>query len=172
MTKTRVLVIFGFLLIFLVGWKIYAQNIEMKREIDLKERATQNQLTQPSLSPTPTIIEIDTRDPDWQQQLIKVMPDYCKFNDCSTPMPKATAREKPPTVDPNEKTHCYVEKNGSFEMTVKECQDLHDANPFGFQVKAYTNCLDGKNYAIGDSGSPESRKQACSDLMGIVEKDQ
>lgn len=115
----------------------------------------------PTPSPTSDIIEIDTRDPDWQQQLEKVMPKTT---------PSSTAKEKTTTVDPNEKTYCYVEKNGSFEMTVKECQDLHDSNPREFQIKAYINCVDGKIPAVGDSGTQDSRKQKCSDLMGIVEK--
>lgn len=180
MTKTRVLVILGFLLIFLTGWNIYAQNTEMKREIYLKNQSAQKQLVEPTPlpSPTPDIIEIDTRDPEDLKKIDDFFSEYCKTNDCATPKPsiQATpipiAREKITIADPNEKGLCYVEKNGSFEMTTKECMELSNADQMGFRIKAYTNCLDGKNPEVGDSGSPESRKQKCSDLMGIVEKDQ
>lgn len=117
----------------------------------------------------PTITNLDTRDPNFQDNFDEFFSDYCKTHDCSSPSPKPNFTKTPVKVADNEKTFCLVEKNGTFEMTVKECQELHDSNPKDFQIKAYTNCVDGKNPNIGDDGSQESRKQECSDLMGIVE---
>ena len=84
-----------------------------------------------------------------------------------TPKPITAPIQK---INLNEKNTCWVEKNGSFEMTLKECKELYDRDPFNFSVKAYQNCLAGKNPSVGDVGSPEDRKERCSNLTGIEEK--
>lgn len=82
------------------------------------------------------------------------------------PTPSPAVRK----INLDEKSTCWVEKDGSFVMTARECQEIHDKDPFEFQVKAYQNCLAGKNPELGDSGTPESRKEKCSNLTGITEK--
>ena len=69
--------------------------------------------------------------------------------------------------DPESMGNCYVEKDGTFWMTTRECMELHDKNPEDFRMKAYQNCLGGKNPNIGDEGTQDERKQQCADMFGI-----
>lgn len=71
-----------------------------------------------------------------------------------------------PAVDPNLKSTCYVDKDGSFEMTAEECLALNKSNPDEFRWKAFKYCLDGKNPEIGDDGTKESREEPCMKMFG------
>lgn len=185
--KWWVIIVLSLLCFFFTGGTVYVRQYAYQYEAELSAlkatcyldgwKNSQNTQLTPPPSATPEIIEIDTRNQNDIDRLGAYFDEYCKNNPCSTqlPSPLPTTKTTPATtktqraISDDEKTYCLVEKNGSFEMTVKECMEMHDKNPFEFQVTAYKNCVDGKNRTIGDSGTPESRKQSCSDLIGIVE---
>ena len=120
-----------------------------------------------STTPSPKINELDTRDPNFQDNFDSFFTEYCKNNPCPSPNPTLapTQNEQSKKTNDNEKTYCYVDKNGSFEMTVRDCQELHDADPEGFFDKAVRYCLDGKNYQVGDGGTREQREAECKKLF-------
>jgi len=166
-----VAVVIALLVFFAIASLINAQNrlLREQQTAPLTPTPTSRPLPTKTPEPTTTITEFDARDPDFQKNLDAYFIEYCKNNPCNSPSPKPTDNTQSKKIDLNEKSYCYVEKNGSFEMTAKECQELHDKNPREFQIQAYINCVDGKIPAVGDSGTQDSRKQKCSDLMGIVE---
>lgn len=112
----------------------------------------------PQPSSTPEILEIDTRRADDLKKLESFMEDYCKRNSCASPSPKPKQK-----VDAG---YCFVEKNGSFWMTGKECQELHDADPHKFVMDAFENCLQGKNKTIG-TGTREELEKPCMELLAL-----
>lgn len=130
------------------------------------------QVVVPTVLPTPSVVvtssptemTIEEADKMFVEKYGKGLLQETKI-ESKTPTP-----QQPKKVNLDEKTTCWVDKNGTLEMTVRECQELHDANPFQFQVKAYQLCLAGKNPIVGDSGQQSDRKQKCSDLTGITEK--
>lgn len=65
------------------------------------------------------------------------------------------------TSNPDQKITCYVAKDGNFQMTSQQCNELGKNNSWWFIETAYNNCLDGHNPEIGNSGSRESRTSAC-----------
>ncbi len=130
-------------------------------------------ITQPKPSPTPINQSIDNR-MTWDEADAYLEEKYGQGFFDATPSAKpitSVSKTQPRKIDLDEKSTCWVDKNGSFEMTARECQELHDSNPFQFQVKSYQYCLEGKNPQVGDVGSSESRKEKCSDLTGITEKE-
>jgi hypothetical protein len=91
------------------------------------------------------VIEFDAREPNVQDKLDAYFNEYCKNNPCTSPSPTPVSIQKPQPIDPDEEIgFCYVEKNGSFEMTTKECLELSNADSDYFRRKAYENCKEGK----------------------------
>lgn len=101
----------------------------------------------PLPSPTPKILDIDSRNPDDMKKLDTFFDEYCKNNPCTSPSstPSTTKKIQPANVVPDDEVgFCYVEKNGSFEMTTKDCMELSKSDPDYFRSKAYENCKEGK----------------------------
>lgn len=138
---------------------------ELKPQCNLegwKDAASSQPAQTTTPSATPEILEIDTRNPDDMKQLDAFFDDYCKNNPCTSPSPSPAPTKKPqPTSLPNpddEIGFCYVEKNGSFKMTTRECMELNKADPDYFRRKGYENCKAGKLPLSTDR---------CSELFGL-----
>lgn len=158
--KWWVIIVLSLLCFFFTGGMVYARQFATQYEKELRELKPQCNLegwkdavsSQPTLAATPSatlkILEIDTRNPDDLKKFDDLMADYCKNNPCASPSPTPAPTKKPqPTNPPNpddEVGFCYVEKNGTFEMTTRECMELNNADPDYFGRKAYENCKAGK----------------------------
>ncbi len=158
--KWWVIIVLSLLCFFFTGGLVYARQFAHQYENELRDFKPQCNLdgwkdspsSQPAPtatpSPTPEILEIDTRNPDDMNKLDAFFDEYCKNNQCASPTPTPVPTKKPqptmPTNPDDEIGFCYVEKNGTYEMTTKECMDLNKADPDYFRRKAYENCKEGK----------------------------
>lgn len=118
----------------------------------------------PTATPVPTGMSFD----DFNQMLL----DRGEEGIFATPAPSkkpVVTQEKVQVAAPDTKVDCWVDKNGSYEMTWAECKGMYDADPEKYNIRAYHACVGGHNPVVGSEGTPDSRKQKCSDLTGVEE---